>query len=178
MNRIPVSFTLIVNFLLFIFPFDIVSGQEDSTVLSFEERLEKIVADDHSKLKIHYEYGESLDETKRFPQAIIQFKNALRISQELNNNKMIAQTANYLANMFAVKGDFKNSDETYILALASAEKNGNPGEIAKKNMNLATNNYFTGNCNKAIPRGLPAMKTQETSTLQTILLSIQTSNSR
>ena len=157
MNRIPVRFISNICLLFLIFPCDIVSGQ-NTTALYFEEII-KMEANHLSKLKLHYAYGEYLDETKNFPRAIVHFKNTLRFTQHLNNDEMIAQTVNYLVNMFAVTGDFKSSNKTYILALASAEKNGNPGEIAKKNMNLATNNYFTGNCNKAIPRGLPAMNT-------------------
>lgn len=167
MNRIPVRFIINISLFPFAFPYDIVSGQ-DTPALYVEERLGKTGADDHSKLKIHYEYGKHSDETENYPQAIIQFKNALRITQDLNNDQMIAQTANYLGNMFAVAGDFKNSNETYILKLKNAEKNGATGEIAKKSMNLAPTNYFTGNYDKAIPFGLFTLKTKETNTLQTI----------
>ncbi|MCE4563403.1 hypothetical protein INQ51_03680 [Maribellus sp. CM-23] len=142
MNRIPVRFIINISLFPFFFPYDIVSGQ-DTPALYFEERLGKTGADDHSKLKIHYEYGKHSDKTENYPQAIIQFKNTLRITQDLYNDQMITKTANYLANMFAVTGSFKSSNETNTLTLTSAEKNGNPGEIAKKGMNLATRNYFT-----------------------------------
>ncbi|RIJ49175.1 hypothetical protein D1614_06340 [Maribellus luteus] len=167
MNRIPVRFIINISLFPFFFPYDIVSGQ-DTPALYVEERLGKTGVDDRPKLKIHYEYGEHGDETENYPQAIIQFKNALRIAQYLDDNKLIAQTVNYLVNMFAVTGDFKNSNETYILKLKNAEKNGDTGEIAKKSMNLAPNNYFTGNYDKAILFGLFTLKTKETNTLQTI----------
>ena len=133
----------------------------DSSFLAFEQKICEASDDSLNKLKAYYEYGEFLDEAEKYELAIPKFVEALRIAKNIKNHAEIATVANYLANVYAVVGDFNASNESYLLALENAEKAGDAGEIAKISMNLATNYNFTGDYDKAIEFGLFALKTKE-----------------
>ncbi len=137
-------------------------ASRDSVQNVFKTRIVDAANDNVKRIEAHFEFGAYLDNEGETEASILQFETALRIAQSIENDQQIARIGNYLANMYAATGNFKASNETYIIALKSAEKMNNSGEIAKISMNLASNYNYTGEYEKAIEHGLYALKTKET----------------
>ena len=138
------------------------SELKDSVLMILEQKISDAAGDSIKQIEAYFEYGEYLDESGDQEKSIKQFKTALRIAQNSNNNEKLATIGNYLANIYAANSDFNASNNTYLLALEAAEKTGNSGEVAKISMNLASNYNFTGDYEKATKYGLYALKIKET----------------
>ncbi len=134
---------------------------QDSIQLLFKTRIDNAGNDNIKRIEAHFEFGEYLNEEGKTAESILQFTKAFRIAQDVENDKQIANIGNCLANLYAATGNFEASNQTYKIALASAEKTNNSGEIAKISMNLASNYNYTGDYDKAIKHGLYALKTKE-----------------
>lgn len=146
----------------FFFHFIIIQGADNETVRrEHENRIDQAAGDSLLLLEAHFAYGEYLDEEGEMELSAFQFENALRIACNIEDNAKIASVGNYLANIYAMLGDFKASNYTYSVALEGAEKIGDSGEIAKISMNLAANYNFTGYYDDAIKYGLNALKIKE-----------------
>ncbi len=113
-------------------------------------------------LDAYFEFGKYLAEAGNSESSIEQVEKAVQIASDIHHDAKVATIANYLANMYAGIGDFKASNDAYKIALESAKRIDNIGDIAKISMNLAANYNFLGNYEEAIQHGLFALKTKET----------------
>lgn len=134
----------------------------DSIQILLQKNIAASAGDSLKLIDAYFEFGEYFENENNIEASIEQFKIALRIAKNINDNAKVATVANHLANMYAFKGDFNASNDTYRIALESAEKTQNGGEIAKISMNLASNYNYTGEYEKAIKYGLYALKIKET----------------
>ena len=135
---------------------------QDSAHIAFNQKIATAEGDSIKQLEAYFEYGEYLNESGNQEKSIKQFKTAMRIAKNSNNNEKLATIGNYLANIYAANSNFNASNDTYLLALEAAEKTGNSGEIAKISMNLASNYNYTGDYEKATKYGLYALRIKET----------------
>lgn len=147
--------------LLSLFLLEAQSAENDSIQRQFQDRISDAAGDSLLLIEAHYNYGVYFDKEGKVESSAEQFEIALRISINIGDNIKIASVGNYLANMYAILGDFSASNHAYEIALEGAEKNDNSGEIAKISMNLASNYNFTGQYNEAIKYGLYALKIKE-----------------
>ncbi|SHF65447.1 Tetratricopeptide repeat-containing protein [Mariniphaga anaerophila] len=134
----------------------------DSTQLAFNKKIKEAGSDSIKIMHTCYEFGVQLDENEEYERSIELFQTALRIAKNINDHKEAAKIANYLANQYAIIGNFSASNKAYLTALENAKETEDAGQIAKISMNLATNYNFTGDYDKAIQYGLYALKTKET----------------
>ena len=166
------KFGILINVFIFLISFFVQSAENkpikgliemsDSIQIPFKKKITEANGDSLKLIEAHYEFGEYLNNESKLEASIEQFKIALRIAKNINDNAKVATVANYLANIYAGIGDFNASNNDYLIALEGAEKTNNSGEIAKISMNLASNYNYTGDYQKAIKYGLYALKTKET----------------
>lgn len=136
--------------------------EADSARLAFDKNIAAAKNDSIKKIAAYYNYAEYFDDNEGdYEAAAKQLEIALRISQNIKNDKEIARVGNYLAYMYVINGDFNESNNAYLLALKSAKIVGDPNEIAKISMNIANNYRFMGDYDNAIKYGLSALKTKE-----------------
>jgi len=135
---------------------------QDSINIVFKQKIADSKGDSLKQIEAYFDYGKYLGNAENPEKSIEQFRIALRIARNINNDSTVALIANYLANMYASIGDFIPSNSTYKIALEAAEKINSSGEIAKISMNLASNYNYTGDYEKAIKYGLYALEIKET----------------
>ena len=143
-------------------PPNIYISPPDSAEIIFNQEIFNTKDDSLKRIKACFKYGTYLDEKGDYENSIKQLKTALNIAEQTKSYSEIATIANYLGGIFAGIGNFKASNEIYLIALKNAEKINDYGDIAKISMNLASNYNHSGDYEKAIKYGLYALKTKET----------------
>lgn len=113
-------------------------------------------------LNAYYNYGEFLDEEGLTDEAIKQFEITYRIANNTEEYEKQAETANYLAILYAYNSDYLKSIETYRAGLKSAEHIQDFNLMAMISMNLAGTFTFAGNYKDAIEYALQSLRIKET----------------
>ena len=133
----------------------------DSIISAYHKAIEQCDGDLLASAKENYNFGVILDENGDIKNAISHLEKALETGNNILNDSIIAEAANYLGGIYWVEGDCSNSTKYYELGLISAERCQNSKMICIIKMNLSGNFNSSGKTEKAIQFALEALEVKE-----------------
>ncbi|WP_179318241.1 tetratricopeptide repeat-containing sensor histidine kinase [Winogradskyella helgolandensis] len=135
---------------------------KDSAKIAFKNKIVKASNDSLRIVTAYFEYGQYLHTIGDNEASLINLNIAIKLAEQINNDKKTAEIGNYLANVYWQAGKYQSSTDTFILAYQSAKKTNDSSQMAKVSMNLASNYNYLGDYDQAIKYALNALKIKET----------------
>jgi tetratricopeptide (TPR) repeat protein len=154
---------ILVSTLLLLTSIHTQSAGNDSVRHQFDMQIAAAAGDSTELIEAYFAYGKYFVEQGEIDYSIQKFEKAWLIAKTTDNPTQMVELGNFLGNMYAARGNFAASNDTYQRALEAAEENRDSGNIAKISMNLASNLNFTGQYEEAVEYGLYALKIKESS---------------